>query len=296
MIVAVGIDVDDTFCHFVRAALVAKAQVSVVNLRAAVDGEWRFDVPHGPATLRYAGRTFTLDPDDSYYCRVIDLSSHGEDTPRARAWHSLLSGLRAWLDGVRGPIANRAQAGSHNSAKPLHEALLAELGFQVPESLTSSDAVELMRFTREGPTISKTVCGVRADAIAVTEADFREFVPESGPVHLQRLVRGADARIHVAGESVVAQRVTTTHEDYRRAGVLDDLVLFDPPVDLRKRLVDATGHIGLAFAGWDFKIDEAGHYWCLEVNPVPGYGVYDRRCGGAISQALIGMLAKGARS
>jgi hypothetical protein len=290
VIVALGIDLDDTFSSFVRAALLSKAKLRVINLRAAVEGEWRFDVPCGAASLRHAGETFELRPEDGYYCRIIDLSAHEPDAPRARKWQALLAALRAWLDTVPGRVANRGHAGSHNSAKPLHEAVLIGLGFQVPESLTSSNAAELARFAREGPAISKTVCGVRAEAVAVTEADFEGFVPESGPVHIQRLVSGSDARIHVVGETVVAQRLTSATTDYRRSGAMDDLRVFEPPAALSARLVDATARVGLAFAGWDFKIDDEGNYWCLEVNPMSGYAPYDRRCGGAISRALIQFL------
>jgi hypothetical protein len=296
MIVAVGIDLDDTFCRFVREALRAGAPLRVVNLRAAIEGEWRFDVPRGPATLRHAGETLELRPDDGYYCRIIDLSTHEPDAARVSRWQALLAGLRAWLDAAPGPVVNRGHGGAHNSTKPLHEAVLLDLGFQVPESITSCDVGELSRFAREGPAISKTVCGVRADTAIVTEADLDGFVPESGPVHLQRLVRGADARVHVVGSAVVAQRVTTANVDYRRAGVLDDLEVFEPPDALRELLVEGTRRVGLAFAGWDFKIDDDGSYWCLEVNPMPGYAPYDRRCGGAISRDLLRLLGAGVAS
>jgi hypothetical protein len=290
MILAFGIDLDDTFSHFVREALLGATKFRVVNLRAAVDGEWRFDAPCGAATLRYKGETFELHPEDGYYCRIIDLSSHEPDAARARRWQALLAGLRAWLDAAPGRVANRGHAGSHNSAKPLHEAVLLRLGFQVPESLTSCDVSDLLQFVREGAAISKTVSGVRADAVVVSEADFEGFVPESGPVHLQRLVRGSDARVHVVGDSVVAQRVTSALADYRRAEVMNNLEVFEPPAAVRALLVEATSRVGLTFAGWDFKIDDDGTYWCLEVNPMPGYAPYDRRCGGAISRALIQFL------
>lgn len=62
------------------------------------------------------------------------------------------------------------------------------------------------------------------------------------------------------------------------------------PAALRDLLVAATSRIGLAFAAWDFKIDSDGTYWCLEANPMPGYGPDDLRCDGAISRALCRYL------
>jgi len=75
----------------------------------------------------------------------------------------------------------------------LHETILQEFGFRVPESITGCDVDELRRFTRDGPTISKAVCGTRAQTIEITEVDLEGFSPESGPIHLQRMVTGADA-------------------------------------------------------------------------------------------------------
>jgi len=291
VIVAIGLDVDSSFGWFIGEALRARVPLEVVNLRAAIEGAWRFDVPpHGSAMLDYGGRTIELRPDDSYYCRLIDLSAHEADVARAHRWQAFMAALSAWLDAAPGLVMNRSQAGAHNSSKPLHEAVLRELGFCVPESLTTSDARELRQFVRAGPAISKTVCGVRADTVIVTEADIDGFVPRNGPVHVQRLVSGADARIHVVGNHLVAQRVTSEGIDYRRTGDLKHLEVFEPPAVLRELLVEGTQSLGLAFAGWDFKIDGNGAYWCLEANPMPGYGPYDVRCGGAISSGLLTYL------
>jgi hypothetical protein len=263
----------------------------LVNLRAAVDGDWRFEVPaRGPAVLVQDGKSVELQPDDAYFCRLIDLSSQNADPQKSRRWHALLGGFRAWLTDIPGPVVNRGLAGAHNSSKPLHETILQELGFRVPESITGCDIDELLRFTRDGPTVSKTVCGTRAHTIAITEADLDGFVPESGPIHLQRLVAGADARVHVVGEDIVAQRLCAGTVDYRRGGVMDNLDVFELPEPIRNLVIAGTKQIGLAFAGWDFKVDSGEQYWCLEVNPMPGYSPYDLRCDGAITRALLRYL------
>ena len=287
MIVAIGVDVDDTFAGFVHRAVEAGATFRCINLRVAVGGAWRFDLPPiGPATVKHDAEALTLAPDDGYFYRPIDLSAAETDPSVARRWPALFSGLRAWLDAVPGRVANRPSRGAHNGCKPLHEALLRDYGLRVPDSVTSSDPDVLRAFVREGPTISTTVCGVRADAVVVTEDAFAGFDPASGPVHLQRLVAGHDARIHVVGEHIVAQVAQAGAVDYRRAGAIAGMKVFEPPAALRDLLIAATAGIGLAFAGWDFKIDADGMHWCLEANPMPGYGPYDSRCGGAVSRAL----------
>jgi glutathione synthase/RimK-type ligase-like ATP-grasp enzyme len=124
----------------------------------------------------------------------------------------------------------------------------------------------------------------------VQPEDFDDFQPASGPVHLQRLVEGADARIHVIGGEMVAQRVMAASVDYRRSGGLSEMEEFEPSAEMRKLLVEATKALGLAFAGWDFKIGEDEVYWCFEANPMPGYGPYDNRCDGAITTKLLRFL------
>jgi RimK-like ATP-grasp domain len=291
MIVAIGLDVDEPFARFVEGAVAAEVPLQLVNLRAVVEGNWRFEVPaRRPAVLAQDGQSIELQPDDSYFCRLIDLSSQSVDPQKGRRWHALLGGLRAWLTDIPGPVVNRGLAGAHNSSKPLHETILQELGFRVPESITGCDVDELRRFTRDGPTISKAVCGTRAQTIEITEADLEGFSPESGPIHLQRMMTGADARVHVVGDEIVAQRLSADTVDYRRGGVMDDLEVFELPERIRDLVIAGTRHIGLTFAGWDFKIDSDEHYWCLEVNPMPGYSPYDLRCDGAITRALLRYL------
>jgi hypothetical protein len=289
MIVAVGVDVDGTFGEFVGTALRLGVKVEALNLRAAVEGDWRIPVPTGePAQFWYGGRTLCLRPEDSYYCRIIDMSSQQTEPGRARRWMALTGALHPWLDGVAGPVANRTRAGAHNGAKPFHETILAGMGFNVPESLTSCDTGELMEFIARAPTVSKTLSGVRAQTEVATTESLANFDPASGPVHLQRRVDGDDARIHVAGDHLLAQRVPSSGVvDYRRAGGFAGIEVFDPPADICEAVIAGSKELGLDFAGWDFLISPDGTYWCLEVNPMPGYAGYDTQCDGQITRILL---------
>lgn len=293
MIVAIGLDVDRTFPAFVAAALHLGVPVETLNLRAAVTGEWRIPLPPDePAEFCYAGRTTKLKPSDAYFCRIIDMSSQQPDLAGSRRWLALTRALAIWLDQIPGRVANRSRAGAHNSAKPLHEAILSRHGFRVPDSITSCDLDSLRAFVEQGPAISKAISGVRADT-AIATPDLLDLAdPAGGPIHLQRRVEGDDARIHVVGDQLVAQRVPSSNGvDYRRDGLFDELKVFDPPSQVRADLIRASAALGLPFAGWDFRIGPDGEYWCLEVNPMPGYSPYDARCEGAISRMLLGYLA-----
>jgi hypothetical protein len=289
LIVAVGLDVDGTFPAFVARALKLGVRIEALNLRAAVEGDWRIPLPATePAQFWYGSRTLSLHPADSYYCRVIDLASQQTEPGLGRRWMALTQALRAWLDTAPGKVANRTRAGAHNGAKPLHEAILGGMGFSLPDSLTSCDLDELAEFAAGGPTVSKALCGARAHTEVATSASLAGFDPRGGPVHLQRRVDGDDARIHVAGDELVAQRAPASGGvDYRRDGGFAGLEVFEPPADICEAVIAGSKELGLDFAGWDFRISPDGRYWCLEVNPMPGYGAYDVRCDGAITRILL---------
>ena len=112
MIVAIGLDVDPTFPTFVAAALSRDVPVGVLNLRAAIEGEWRIPLPPGePAQFWYSGHTLELGPKDGYFCRIIDMSSQQRDVAGTRRWIALTRALGKWLDQVPGRVANRSRAG-----------------------------------------------------------------------------------------------------------------------------------------------------------------------------------------
>jgi len=293
MIYAVGLRSEVTFAHFLAEAAARGMQVLAIDLRDAVDGEWIFPIgPAGTAQLKLSGRSVHLCPSDAFYCRIISLADMESDPQRVRRWQALCTGLTAWLNDIPGRVANSGHGGKHNGSKPLHEAVLVRHGFSVPESVTTCDPAEISAFLNKGRTVSKTVCGVRADTTEVTHADFVGFEPAAGPVHLQRLIEGDDARIHVIGDEVVAQRVDSQSIDYRAAGDISRLTTFVPERAIAERMVLASKSMGMALTGWDFKIDAAGRYWCLEVNPMPGYSCYDRQCDGTISTALLRYLSE----
>ncbi|WP_421736895.1 ATP-grasp domain-containing protein [Caulobacter sp.] len=289
MLIAIGLDTDPTLSHFTRQASRMVERLDLINLRAAVGGEWCLPLNlDTPAWIAFGGRRIDLRPEHAVYCRLIDLSSVSGGSARRRRWRSLISGLAAWLEQTPGRVANRPGHSADNGSKPLHETWLRRNGFAVPESLTSSQRDRLTAFAEEGPCIAKSVAGVRADTRRVTGADFADFTPERGPVHLQRRIIGRDARLHVIGQTVHAELIESQAVDYRVAPAR--FRPFEPPADLAAQIVAATRQAGLVFAGWDFKLDDDGRFWCLEANPMPGYDSYDRRAQGAITRSLVEQL------
>jgi hypothetical protein len=289
----VGLDCDPTTVHFLDHCGRAGAPVDAVNLREiAVYGQWSLEVSRrGAGQFRLGSRTWNLEDYSSVYVRLIDLTWYQRTAYLRARWYGLVAAVAAWLQAFPGLVVNRPFAGAHNSAKPLHEHLVAGAGLAVPASLSSCDPRRLRRFVEEHPAVNKSVSGVRGDTRRLSVEDLSRYNPAQGPVHLQRYVAGADVRVHVVGEAAIATRIDSTAVDYRAGGT----PRYSPwriPAEVERALVSATASFGLVFAGWDLKVDAGGVYWCLEANPQPGYNAYDRHMEGLISQALLELLSR----
>ena len=46
----------------------------------------------------------------------------------------------------------------------------------------------------------------------------------------------------------------------------------------------------LTIAGFDFRVDDEGQWYCLEVNPVPTFLPYEMATGQAIGSALLNVF------
>lgn len=290
---AIGLDSDKTFRHFLLEADRLGAAVTAVSLREVVlHGSWAIGVPDGGDSYVETGaRRIPLDPGAAVFCRPITLESVQDDPLLRRRWAGLVRGLRTWLALAPGKVVNRPGGHAHNGAKGLHVAWLGARGLAAPPSIVSADPDRLREFARGRRVIMKAATGVRAFASEPSHDALAELDPHGAPVHLQELIEGDDVRAHVVGERVFALAVSSDALDYRRPGTRNSYSACTLPPDVERRVVEATRAMGLCFAGWDFKVDRDGRFWCLEANPMPGYSSYDGRLGGAISAALVEQLS-----
>ena len=290
MIGLAGSKADPVMVHFASRCVrrdVAFAVMDLVDLAAR--GTWSLSVPPGADDVLTGVEVVRPGELSGVYVRPIYL---GRTLAEAARWRGLLDGFTGWLDETALPVVNRPHHNQLNSYKPAHYAWLSANGLLVPPSLLSCDPARLEDFVSRGRTVVKPVCGTRATTREVARADLDRLSRHDGPMLVQRLVPGDDVRAHVVGDEIVACRFTSSMIDYRsdrrsrRARV-------ELPDDLAALLVEKTAAQGLVFAGWDFKVDADGTYWCLECNPMPGYSFYDRVCDGAVSDALIRHLSGG---
>jgi RimK-like ATP-grasp domain len=283
-----GTRADPVLVHFAARCLVRDVPFAVIDLPdVAAYGGWHLSVPPRPADVVAGAETVRLGELTGIYVRPIYLGRTKAEWTR---WYGLLDGFTAWLEETDVRVVNRPGAHQLNSCKPAHYAWLAANGLLVPPSLLSRDPVRLKEFVEGGRTVVKPVCGTRATTREVPAGSLERLATTEGPVLVQRLIEGDDVRVHVVRDRVVACRFASTAIDYRSDRYARRSVV-EIPAELERRLVEKTAAQGLVFAGWDFKVDRDGTYWCLECNPMPGYSMYDRVCGGAVSDALISELS-----
>jgi hypothetical protein len=288
MIGIAGTKADPVMVHFAARCVLGDVPFAVLDLMdVSASGDWRLSTPpdsadfvSGPEMVRLADLT-------GLYIRPIYLGR----TPRQAArWQGLMAGFGAWMDEAELRVVNRPSSNQLNSYKPAHYAWLTANGLLVPPSLLTADPERVRGFVTGGRTVVKPICGTRATTREIRACDLDRLAGSEGPVLVQRMIEGDDVRVHVVGDSVIACRFASKAIDYRSDREAERAAV-DIPANLADLLVAKTAEQGLDFAGWDFKLDRDGTYWCLECNPMPGYSFYDRVCNGAISDALIKLLS-----
>jgi hypothetical protein len=285
-LLAIGMRADPVFVYFLARARMLGHHIVAVDLKDVADsGYWLLHVParEGDFIQTSEGRVFPLEF-KSAFVRLIDPLP--DLVGNYARWSGMLAAVRCWLQDWGGKVINPPVVHHHNGSKTWHEAWLAAQGFAVPPSLTTSSIDMAREFVRAGDTVLKPCSGVRANSRRLTEAELERYNASRGPLHLQRVVPGDDIRAHVVGKTVIAVGIHSEVLDYRTdpEANLYPITLSDGMAD---RMVTATVKQGLVFAGWDFKVEREGHYWCLEVNPMPAFALYDRALNGSICEALL---------
>jgi hypothetical protein len=201
-------------------------------------------------------------------------------------------GLHQLLDALPCPVANRPSAGRSNGSKPLQMAMLASAGFLVPAWLTSNDLDRVRAFVgglAEAP-IYKAVSGLRSRVRRLDAQALRRLDEGTSPMLVQTYVAGRDVRVHVAGAVCHATEVDGIGVDYRFDGSRSYRKC-DVPDEIAQRCVDIARREALLLAGFDFRVDGDGRWWCLEVNPMPSFIPYQWSTGQPIAESVLDAFA-----
>ncbi len=245
--------------------------------------------------LELGGGRLPLSDVDAAYARPLSPLPDRDQRAGERG-RALADLMVTWLDLTDALVVNRPSDMASNASKPFQAQLLAAAGFDVPETLVSSDPDEVRAFAaRCDGVIFKSTSGIRSIVKRLDDGYLRRVERvRTLPTQFQALVRGVDIRVHVVGPDVFATSVVTEATDYRYAGRDGHEARLEAttvPDDVAQRCVEVAASMRLPLAGIDLRLTPEGRYVCFEVNPMPGYSYFEGHTGQPISRALVRHLA-----
>jgi len=206
--------------------------------------------------------------------------------------------LTSWSEMTDAFLVNNLTASAANGSKPYQAFMIRSLGFDVPETLITTDSDAVQDFlSRHESAIYKSISGVRSivSRFAPKDRERLEDVRWS-PTQFQEYVKGTDYRVHVVGDEVFACQVVSDADDYRyasRHGSNVEIHACDLPGDVADRCIRTTRKMGLAVSGIDLRLTPDERWFCFEVNPSPGFSYYQDATGQPIADAIARLLIAG---
>ena len=280
------------------------ADYRVFNQRHFATTEMAFEIDAGgiKGWLEMEGEGIALEEISGVYSRLMDtsrlpeLAGQAEDSPAYLHCTALQDTLTRWAEISPARVVNRVAPMGSNSSKPYQAQLIQRHGFEVPETLITTDPHAVLEFrARHGKIIYKSISGVRSIVQTFDEKDLGRLAAIRWcPTQFQAYVEGTDVRVHVVDDAVFATEVKSTAVDYRYAkrqvGEAAELSACELSDEVSQRCVALTRALGLSFSGIDLKFTPDGRVFCFEVNPCPGYSYFEANSGQPIAAAVASYL------
>lgn len=203
--------------------------------------------------------------------------------------------LQHFLESVTCPVVNRPSAGRSNGSKPYQMALLERSGFRVPRWLATNHPKMAARFLNRcgDGCIYKASSGLRSEVKKVDEQLWSRLESGTTPVVLQEYIPGRDVRVHTVGcRSFPTQVTGGSGVDYRYQSDGTHYSPTEVPPEIEARCFDFARNEGSILAGFDFRVTEAGEWYCLEMNPVPSFLPYEIAANQPVASAVLDLLLK----
>jgi glutathione synthase/RimK-type ligase-like ATP-grasp enzyme len=203
--------------------------------------------------------------------------------------------ISAWLELTPALVINRLTAMAGNSSKPYQGRQIRSFGFQVPDTLITTDPAAALEFwERHGTVIYKSISSVRSIVSRLTPRAVNRLKDVKWcPTQFQEYIPGTDIRVHVVGTTVYACEIMSNADDYRyarRQGGTIDFRSCDLPEEYADRCRRLTREMGLLVAGIDLRRTPDGRWYCFEVNPSPGFTFFETHTGHPIGQTVAELL------
>jgi glutathione synthase/RimK-type ligase-like ATP-grasp enzyme len=262
-----------------------------VSLTLSPDGDVRGTIEDsaGRIDLSCVGAAYVRPVDTATACSIEDTAD-----PRFVSAMTADAALIAWADLSSAYIANRPQAMAANNSKPYQLTQIARFGFAVPETIVTTDADTVRQFReRHGRVIYKSVSGVRSIVSQLIDDECEDVA--NCPTQFQEYIAGADVRVHVVGDETLSVRIESDADDYRYASRTGRDVIMgvvELPSAIAERCRTMAAAMELRLAGIDLRQTPDGEWYCLEVNPSPGFTYYEAMTGQPVAAAIANMLVR----
>lgn len=219
-------------------------------------------------------------------------------------WFAWLESLQL-CEGIRWVNHPTANGLMENKLRQLK--LASELGFLIPDTLVTNDAVEVRSWLihLDGPAICKALYSPlieEPDGDQFIFTNLLESVPDDlaaslciAPAIFQRaLISKVDYRVTVIGSRVFATRIDVPEEvlDWRTAKTDVFFTLCNLPKDVENLCRQYVTVANLSFGAIDL-VESNGEFYFLEINPNGEWGWLERPHGIPISAALCDLLSEG---
>ncbi|MBA2706698.1 MAG: alpha-L-glutamate ligase [Gemmatimonadaceae bacterium] len=219
-------------------------------------------------------------------------------------WQAALSGLWLSLDAFWMNHPTREDEAS----RKVHQLHLArEIGLRIPDTCVTSSPSRAAHFIEKfggGNVIYKAFSGTEEewretrrlkdsevaliDSVRFAPVIFQEYIPG-----------GVDLRITVIGDQFFTGAIysedTSYNVDFRM--VMDEVRMesFDLPGEIKFRLLELMGRLGLCYGAIDMRLDPEGEFVFLEINPSGQWLFVEYGTGLPISDALARFLIQNDR-
>jgi hypothetical protein len=274
---------------FLNQHLILETELEL-TLEANGDVTGRLITPAGSYALEDIAAVYAR-PYDSRLLPSVAAAGFGSG-----AWQHVVAldeAMWAWTDAAPALVVNRVGPTSTNGSKPYQLECLRGLGFELPETLITTDAAEAEAFwAANGDTVYKSISGTRSIVQPLLEA-HRSRLPDVAtcPTQFQRRVDGTDYRVHVVGDELFTCRICSKATDYRYPGAHD--VEIHPctlPTNVAASCLRAARLLDLHVAGIDLRRTVEDAWYCFEVNPSPAFTYFEHASGLPIGAAICDLL------
>jgi len=252
-------------------------------------------------TLEIDGEVIPLECISAAFLRPHDLrrlgqpGAAGEQDPALQHGLGVEEILQIWTEIADTFFVNRLSDMSSNNSKPYQAELIRSAGFNVPDTLITTDPAAVDEFRQiHQEVIYKSISAVRSIVTRLTrEHQARLQNVANCPTQFQERVPGIDYRVHVVGERVFSCEVLSDADDYRYAhaeGKSVRITARELPENTAERCLALAAKCNLALAGIDLRLTPSGDWYCFEVNPSPVFTYYQKATGARIDEAIAELL------